>query len=404
MLSLRLRWIGVVALMVLGMTGGSAYAQSIVIENKTITSFVDWSGKTVHVRGLISIEGQGHLKLDHARVLFEPKLEDTTGIQMSGRALLEARNTVFQSGSGRQWNLEASGSAQIRWKETRATDHSGIRMHDNASFTATGGDVEEVQTHDNARLTLDNASAYIVLYFIQRARANFPTGVLETGDGLTKTFPVPTGSGTALVRLNNASVYGWQIDLTDTASVVIHGGQDILLALHLNNVHRTFTQTLTSANPGNGAVSFGPGGPAFSYTDTTVGSLNVYAGGNSRLDFEGPTDMTEVNAFDSAVITMGSRVRLAANLAQTYDTAKMIIQGVTLYRSGGDGSIPSFTAQGNSRIELNHVLALPVARVYSENTSQVVITKGRGWTKAMCQAINPVGVGGITINGVRVAP
>lgn len=404
----KLAWLGLLMLVTLGLTiptvtHASTMTQEMWVGNQTITSLVDWTDKTVHVRGQLSLIGQGRLRLEHTRLLFEPELEDTTSIRLEGHAVLEAHHAVLQSGSGKQWNLEAYGNAQVRFEATTATQHSGLRMHQNAAFVAQGGDVEEVQAHDSARLRFTGGSAYIVLNFEKLARAAFTQGELVAGDGLTRTFKVATGTGTAVVELADASIYGWQLDVSDAAAVRVRGGRAIVLALHLNNVRRTFTDNITSTRPNAGTLNFGGGAPAFSYSDTTVVSLNIYAGGTCNLIFLGQTSITEANAFDRALVKFGPRVQLAADLAQTYDDAHMICDGVTLHQSDS-GTFPSFTAQGNSQLEIRNVLALPDTHVYAESAGQARITDGSGWHAEMCEAINPLGAGGVYINDVRVAP
>ena len=75
-----------------------------------------------------------------------------------------------------------------------------------------------------------------------------------------------------------------------------------------------------------------------------------------------------------------------ADLAQAYDTAVLNLNGVKL---SADGSRPSFTAEGDSVININAVSALSGTSVYSVENGKVIITGGSGWDDVLVESENP---------------
>lgn len=382
-------------LLLLACGGGGGGAR--VVGDLTLTAEERWEGETVVVTGTLTVGAGGHLVLDGATVRFEPDREDFDAFVLEGDGRLSASGSRLESGSGKQWNLEARDAARIDLVDTIATNHSGIRGHDQVWIHAAGGDVEELQVHDEVQLELsDGASAYVVLFFSGDYQASLTDGELAVGHA-TRSFEVATGPGTSgSVSLDEAEVYGWQLDLEEGASLTVAGGREIVLAMHLRDVARVVTEDLTADAPGDGGLDFSAeGGPAFAYSDTHVRSFNLYAEGACDLDFQGRVDVTEPNVADTSVVTFGAETSLWANLAQTYGDAVMTFAGVTLLED--DGSHPSFTAEDSSTIRIQGVDPTPGTRLHAIGGGRVEVTGGSGWSWDMVEELDLEGQGGVTI-------
>ncbi|HNX60192.1 MAG TPA: hypothetical protein PKK43_13915, partial [Spirochaetota bacterium] len=105
-----------------------------------------------------------------------------------------------------------------------------------------------------------------------------------------------------------------------------------------------------------------------------------YVEGTSDVTFSGTNKVVECNVLGDARLTFKSATSLCANLAQSYDNATLTLDGVTLI---SDDSIPSFTAQGTSTINITNVNAIPDTVVYAVENGTVNITGGTGWDDSM---------------------
>ncbi len=377
--------------------GGSGDGGAEDIDDLTITDEVVWEGETVVVTGTLTVADGGHLILDDATLRFEPDREDFDAFVLEGDGQLTATNSRIESGSGKQWNLNAWDTSRIELFDTVATGHSGIRAHQQASIEVSGADVEELQVHDDVQLLLrDGAAAYVVLFFSGDYETELTDGELAVGEA-TRSFDVATGpSTTGTVTLDDATVYGWQLDLEKGASLVVDGGREVVLAMHLTDVVAELEDDITSDEPTDGAADLSAGGgPSFVYTDTHVWSFNLYAEGACDLSFEGRVDVTEPNAADTSVVTFGPQTTLWANLAQTYGEATMIFDGVTLMEDSD--SHPSFTAEDSSLIELVGVDATAGTRLHAIGGGQIQVTGGAGWDWEMVEELDIEGAGGVEL-------
>ncbi len=371
-----------------------------------VTNRQIWSQRTVTVTGTLTIKSGGELVLDHADLKFSPRIEDTDTFAMEGTAKLTATASKIESGSGRQWNLQASDSSQIFLDNTLATGHAGLRCFGNTQFTATGAgaNVEEVQLHDDVNVRIANgAESYVVLFFAGGTTAALTHGELTSGSALTREFDIPTSpNSTGHLKLENANVIGWQLDLSEESNLTIDHGENIVLALHLKDVKKTIPDDITSNTPRDGGMDFSatPGNPTFSYAMSAITSLNVYATGACDLKFTGKVDVTEPNANNQSRVEFdGPAITLAANLAQTGDQAQMIFNGVTLEESSG--AAPSFTVDNSSTMQIINVAATANTRVAAVAGGVVQINGGSGWSPSMFEAIDTTGDGGVYLNGAR---
>jgi|GEM_PF-657425 hypothetical protein len=373
---------------------------SFTYGNLTLSDTQLWQARSVIVTGVLRITTGGSLTLDGGQLQFSPLLEDGSTFAMDGNGRFVGRNATLTTASGKQWNLNAYGTSQFQATNMTITRHSGLRFYNSSTMEAWGGNVEEVQVHDNAAVTMHRGvSTYLVLFFTGTGTSRLTQGELTTGSGLSRAFTIATGpTTTGRVTLDGASVVGYQLDLNDSVSVQVQNATNMVLALHLSNVSQTFAADLTSPSLASGSVDFSAqGGPTFAFADSKVWSLNLYLSGNCQMTFNGATRFTEPNVSDTSVLTLGASTSLDANLAQTYDSGQMILNGTRLLEEGG--VFPSLTAMGSSSIRMTGVDATPNTRVYANGQGQVVINGGRNWNAAtMFQNIDTQPPGGITLS------
>ncbi len=345
----------------------------------TITNAQVWTKQDVRIDGKLSIAPGGSLSLVDSTLLFDAVNEGDETFTMSGNAAFSAKNSTVASGSGKQWNLKAYDSSSLSFDSTAVRDDTGMRLFDSSSLTATASNVAEVQVHNSASVSLNNGStAFLGLYFTGSGAVNLISGELAAGGVTARAFAFPTGSGTGNVSVVNSTITGFQADLSDQVSLTVSGAVGLIPGIHLNNVSKTVGGNLTSSLLSTGSIDFtDKGGPALIYKNSQVPSLNVYLTGTSNVSFTGTLDMTEPYAQDESVLTLGSGVSLLADVAQTRDSAKLILNGTTLLER--NGQYPSFTAFDDSTITLNNVNATPSTQVYTEGDGKVRINGGTGW-------------------------
>lgn len=373
----------------------------------TITTREVWRELECTIAETLTVEDGGELVLEDTVIRFAPEVEDTDAFVVRGHGRVQADHSRLESGSGLQWNLQAMDDAVIELAHTPATDHTGLRNYDRARFTASGADVEEVQVHDDATVRMDRGAAgYVVLFFTAGVDASYGAGDLVVGEGQRRTLAVPTGPSTSgTLELDDADIYGWQLDLENDSKIAITGGEEIVLALHLTDVVATVADDVTTNGPSTGALDFfAQGGPGFTYTDSAIASFNLYAAGACDLSFTGHITVNEPNAEGTSKVAFGPDTTLFANLAQTYEQAEMIFDGVTLSVDGDDGSSPSFTADDSSIIRIRDVKAIPDTYASAVGGGRVLIDGGAGWQAQTLEAVDPEGEGGVYLDGVRVAP
>lgn len=368
----------------------------------TIASAQTWSNQAVTVTGVLTIAPGGSLTLDNTTLVFNPAIQDTSSFVIQGGSFQATNHSLVRSGTGKQWNLEARGRCTVAFRNSKATNHSGLRMHDACSFLADSSAVEEVQVRDDSAVAIRNgAQAYLVLFFTDGAVA-LGNGEVSSGNGLLRSFTFHSGIGTTgHVDLANANIEGFQLDLVNKAAVDIASGTNIVLAMHLDNVGSraaavTEASNITSPSLRSGALDFSAyGNPRFTYSSSQISSFNVYLTGSSNVSFTGTVDVIEPDAANSSILTFGPGVSVHANLAMARDTAQLILNGSTLV--SGNGTSPSFTALDGSAIRLVSVAATPDTKVQSVGQGQVQITGGSGWSPSMFETLDPVAPGGIFV-------
>lgn len=371
----------------------------------SITSRQVVSDRTLFVTGTLTIAAGGELVLERATLQFAPRVEDSGTFRMEGDARLTGVQSRIESGSGRQWNLEATGACAIMLDRCVVTGHSGLRLFGGSSLSVSGeGDVEELQVRDSARVSIrDGAGAYVVLFLGSGVRASLPAGALAAGEDMTREFDVPTSATTTgHVSLQAANVYGWQLDLEGDAHVAVEGGQALILALHLKDTVRTIDQSI-SPTTASGAVDFSSnGGPRFTWTSSRIDGVNLYAEGASDLAVTGAVHVNEPSIAGRSRITFGPQTLHAANLAVAAESSELRFDRVTLEEE--EEVAPSFTAEDQGIIRIDGVAATPRTRVAAVGAGQVYITGGSGWTADKLEAVDVTGSGGVFVDGARVRP
>lgn len=395
---LAILFLGCLALAGCGGGGGSAAEEGAGIAKSAIgsadaacsTTYGDWTistpttctGQTITVTGTLTIANGGCLTLQDSTLVFSPAAEDTGSFVIQGNGCLNVVHSTLKSGNDKQWNLTVKNTGSVSFAQlSKATNQSGLRFYDNSKLMADNSDVEEIQVHDSASLTVqNNASAYIVAFFTGSGSASFLNGEFAAGNGITRTLSIPTsGTTTGSISIANSNINGFQLDLQDKFNLSIAKATGVVLSLHLTDyVNNNFTSNITSAAPTSGTADFSASGnPTFRWDNSQISMLNLYLDGASNLTWNGTTTMNEVNTLGSSSLTLNTNVSLWANLAQTYETSKMTLNSVTLLED--DSTHPSFTAADNSIITANNTVATAHTALYQSDSGQVVVNGGSNW-------------------------
>lgn len=362
---------------------GNSGNSGVTYDDITITTDTVWENTDIHITGKIVVASGATLTLKNVKLYFNPDIEDTTTFEVNGGTVI-ATDSSIQSESGKQWNLEAVQSSKLSFTRTKVTNHSGLRAHDSTILTADASAVEEIQCHDNAKLIAKNGSGvYVVLFFDNAGAIAFAHGAIAAGEGITKSFTYKSSDkATGSVSISDSDVWGYQLDLTGSTNLSVTDGIGLVLALHLADTGtKTITGNITSSFQSSGSFDMSSSGnPSFTWTDSQIDYLNTYVDGTSDVTFSGTNRVVECNVLGDAKLTFGSGTSLCANLAQSYDNATLTLDGVTLI---SDDSVPSFTAQGTSTINIKNVKAVSGTMVYAVESGTVNITGGTGWDDSM---------------------
>ena len=361
----------------------------INIGDTVINTDVVWRDVTVNLNGSITIQPGASLTMINVCMNVNPEIEDSN-VFLVNDGVISASESLIKSTSGKQWNMEAYGSSTLNFQNTDATSHTGIRAFGNTVMNVSGCQLEEIQCHDNSVLNVSNGSGvYIVLFFVDAGSVALTGGELNSGDDITRDFEFSSGSGTkGKINIESSDVWGFQLDLEGNSDLEIKDGTDIVLAVHLADAGvKTISDNITSEIKQTGLMDFGSDNPSLKYNSSQIRYINVYLSGiTSNVTFSGNVKVVEANVFDGAVLTFESGTTLLADLAQAYDTAVLNLNGVKL---SADGSRPSFTAEGDSVININAVSALSGTSVYSVENGKVIITGGSGWDDVLVESENP---------------
>jgi hypothetical protein len=375
------------------------------LDDEVVTGNQEWSQTSRVVRGVIRVKGDGVLALNHVTLQFDVAVEGTTAICLADRARLNAVDSILQGASTRRWVLLAHDRSQVTLVRTRADGHAGLRLGGRTTFLAEGHNVGVVHVGEESSVTIRNgANARLALLLAGEAAQTFDN-VLLPGWASYRSVEVNTSrTGRARVTVESAAVDGWTVHLSDVATATVRGAPALTLAMHLRDVSSVVTADVTSSVPRTDTVDFGLGGPGCQYADTVLENLDLHLGGASEVTLEGATSVVEAQVSGSSVLTLGSRARVAADLAVARDQGRLVLNGSTLQRGPGPQAPPSFTAQDRGAIEINDVTATNGTRVYAVGAGQVRVNGGSQWSLDMMEAVETTGAGGIYVDGGRVLP
>ncbi len=308
---------------------------------------VDGTNETIttetQIDGSIFVQNGGKLTIKNTNVTLMLDHDEEHHIDISGNSTLVIDNSVVRSEGGQFWMELSSDNTgdpllEVKGASTWITNHSGIRPYDGSQVVVTGGDVEELQANDQAVVTLSGAAMYPVFFF-DGVTANLQN--LDTGTNITNQIQVPGGWS---FQWTNANIEGYQIDLKHGANVTLDSGDGIVASVHtpgdLGDELR-IVDGVTSPFPISGSIT--NLGSSFTFTDSNIALLNVYAFGDDRVLLRN-LQANEINAQWGSQVIVGQKgynTVLNCNLCQTYDHAELTVVEATI---DGSENLPSATS------------------------------------------------------------
>ncbi|MCB1052206.1 MAG: hypothetical protein H6510_05215 [Acidobacteria bacterium] len=333
----------------------------LVVDGETLT----YGAQTVQVRGNVIVRNGGILNLNGTNLQILNSYDEEFTIQVLGTSRLNVQSARIE-GVGYQTAIIALNQGdqhpQLSFNSSVVTNHAGIRVFGRGMMTATGSQLEEVQVHEQASISVTGGTGlYPVLFFDIGQSTLF---ALNTGPGITGTL---LGAQGWSFQLNNVDVDGYQIDVEKGAFVTLNNCTGITASFHTPGDLAFGPVTVSNATSSQFKTGIIEGlGPEIAFENSQILQLNVYVQGQDQVTIQN-SRVNEANSLDLSKLTL-DQCQVVYNLVQSYDQSELKIEDCTI--DPEDETFPSLTAEGTSRIEVKtsdcnqlHAQALGSSRI-----------------------------------------
>lgn len=302
----------------------------------------EYKDTTLDVAGNVIIKNGGKLILDNCKLNIIGSYDEEFAVLISDTSSLETKNSTVIRGKDYQIGVSVRNSASISFTDTVVTNHLGIGAWDSSMIVANDSNIEEIQVHDTAKVTLNGGEEIYPVFFFNDGQIG-ELRDLKTDEPVTRTIEVSEGWKLEFV---GTVMNGYQIDVEDRGTEVtlvncegitasVHTPGDLDTAASLSNV-----TTGSTAKSG----SYAGLGPEITYTDTVINLFNIYVGGNDSVIIDGGI-VNEANTMESAELTIRN-CQMEYNLLQAYDTSAITVENCSIEKED-DSYTPSVTASGD---------------------------------------------------------
>jgi len=308
----------------------------------------EFGTETLDVAGNVIVENGGVLFLNGTTLNVISSFDEEFIINITGDSRLEAHNAIIR-GQGYQTAIIAEpdngASPTLVFNDTTVTFHAGIRPFGDTVTTATDSDIEEIQVHDRAVVSVTGREGLYPVFFFDGLNAELS----DLTNGLvTRTVVVPGGWS---FEMRDTDVNGYQIDVQGDSTVTLTNCQAITASIHTPGTlgrDEVIVSNVTTDGPADGMIA--GLGPEIVYTDTAIDLFNVYVEDGDVVRIDGGV-VNEANTSGSAQLTIED-CTVEYNLVQAYDESVLVIENCSI--TADASTQPSLTAESDSRVTVRN--------------------------------------------------
>lgn len=308
----------------------------------------EFGNETLDVQGNVIVENGGELILNGTTLNIISSFDEEFIIEITGNSRLETNGAVIQ-GQAFQTAIIAEpkngASPTLVFTNTTVTFHAGIRPFGNTVTTATDSDIEEIQVHDQAVVSVTGGEGLYPVFFFNGLDAELN----DLTDGMvTRSVDVPGGWS---FEMRNVDVDGYQIDVEGDSTVTLTNCQAITASIHTPGTlgsDEVVVRNVTTNGPADGVIA--DLGAEIVYINTAIDLFNVYVASGDVVRIDGGV-VNEANTSGSSQLTIAD-CTVAYNLVQAYDESTLIIENCSI--TSDTSTQPSLTAESDSRVTVRN--------------------------------------------------
>ncbi len=297
------------------------------------------------MRGDVVLE-DAELELSNAKLILKVPFDEAHPISLRGNTILRACSSRISAEPYQTYvDVQPLGDSapRITSLHTDWLNHAGIRLYGASSFEAHGGEVAELQLHDQAQALVTGAYVYPVFF---PGPGEFTLRGLTLGESVSVHVSGSTGWQ---FRATSCTITGYQLDLVEGSHAVIEDCEGLGISLHSRGkeVGQVQLRSITSERPQS--RSFAAFGATLELRSSTLVTLNIYVvGTDSVLVQDCVVNEAQTDGESSLVIEGGT---CYYNLVQARNRSRLELRDVGLAR-WPDGSGGSLLATDEAKITL----------------------------------------------------
>ena len=304
----------------------------------------------INIAGDVIVENGGELLLFNSVVNIISSHDEEFGIKVTGDSSLRAYDSLIQ-GVDYQFGITAEEengeSPYLSFDNTTVTFHYGIQAFNNTIVVAYYSDIEEIQVHDNAEVSIIGGNSTYPVFFFEDDQVVELYG-LVTDVPITRTIRL---SGGWVFKLRGAVVDGYQIDVYGDSRVTLKNCEGITASIHTpGNLGsgEVLVENVTTTGRDDG--SYLGLGPVIIYKNTSIDLFNIYVTGKDHVRINRGV-VNEADSLESSKLTI-SNCTMEYNLVQSYDNSELNIVDCAI--DNDYSYIPTATAKDTSRMTLRN--------------------------------------------------